>query len=183
MRIVSGLITLSAYFVATLICLSVDTYALANDKIYKIVNADGSITFSDKPANGATEVELSGNTANVQALVAVPQASTSAPQNEPAIKYQLLITSPEPEATIRDNSGNVSISAKITPSANGTYRLTFAGTEYRSTSGVFSLTDINRGEHKYKVSFIDNSGKLIASSEQRTLYLHQASILIRPSVN
>jgi len=37
---------------------------------------------------------------------------------------------------------------------------------------------MERGAYEYSVKFINNSGKLIASSEARRVYLHQASALI-----
>jgi hypothetical protein len=37
---------------------------------------------------------------------------------------------------------------------------------------------VDRGAHTIKVNFLDNSGKILASSKQQTFYLQKASALI-----
>jgi hypothetical protein len=153
----------------------------AQGKIYKIVNEDGTISFSDSPAPGAEEITLSPTTNTMQSMLS---ASPSAPvQNKQAPKYQLSILSPAPDATVRNNTGKVNIAAQIEPQVRGTYELDFGGEIYTSITGAFNLENINRGSHSYQIKFTDNSGKVIASSESRTLHMHQASVLIRNSVN
>ncbi len=146
--------------------------------IYKIVKADGTVLYTDVPQEGAQAVELAGNTDNVANSLPVPDVKAP-PQEKPKPDYQVSITSPEPEASIRDNQGNFSISASVTPAYKGRYRLTFDGQALRmNNSGQFRLTGINRGAHTYHIDIIDNTGKTLASSPQQTLYLHQASVLI-----
>ncbi|MGQ8366231.1 DUF4124 domain-containing protein [Glaciecola sp. 1036] len=143
--------------------------------VYKTVHADGTVTFSDKPSPGAIEVILGDST------TVIP--SSPVPKIEPDVavkkkQFNLTIVSPKQEATLRDNSGNFSIQAQLKPSIGGMYNLTINGQSFQSPSGVFQLENMDRGEYSYKVDFTDNSGKIIASSEQRTLFLHRASVLI-----
>jgi hypothetical protein len=153
----------------------------AQSKVYKIVNKDGTISFSDSPAPGAEEVTLSAITNTMQSMLST--SPTAPVQSKQAPQYQLSILSPAPEATVRNNTGRINIAAQIEPQVRGTYELNFDGEIYTSITGVFNLEDINRGSHSYQVKFADNSGKVIASSESRTLHMHQASVLIRNSVN
>ena len=149
--------------------------------IYKVINEDGSISFSDTPSQAGVEVKLSAiNTAN---QLATPKARTTEKEAEEPVNYKLNIESPAPEATIRNNEGRVRVTASMTPSAEGKYYLSLGNEEHTSDSGTFSLSGVPRGEHIYQVSFKDNTGKVIALSEARTLYLHQASVLIRNSIN
>lgn len=164
-----------------LVLLSVALSVIAQGKIYQIVNEDGSISFSDTPSPGAQEIELSSNMTTMQSAPVVAQGST--PQARPNVNYTLSILSPAPEATIRDNDGRVRISAQIQPKTTGKYLLNFAGQQHTSTSGVFMLEGIDRGAHTYSITFSTNRGKVIASTDERTVYLHQASVLIRNSNN
>ncbi len=144
-------------------------------KIYKTVNEDGSVSFSDKYSEGAILVELNVNTAIVQSQK-VPVKPQVKLKESPV--YNVSITQPKDKATIRNNAGIVTIGAKVEPAAAGLYRLSFSGKEIDSTTGQFKLENVNRGTHQYQVSFVSNSGKLIALSPQQELYLHRASKLI-----
>ena len=146
--------------------------------IYKVVQADGTILYTDTPQEGASQVELLGNTSNVADSLPTPKIKPQTTE-KPSPRYKVTITSPEPEATIRNNQGNVTITASTTPSFRGRYRLTFDGQSTRiNSAGNFTLTGLNRGTHTYHIDILDNKGKTLASSPSQTLYLHQASALI-----
>ncbi|MBU2979513.1 DUF4124 domain-containing protein [Alteromonas sp. C1M14] len=151
---------------------------LSAQTVYKIVKPDGTILYTDTPQSGAEPMELDDYTKNVADPQPVPKPQI--PQQEkPTIRYQVSIVSPKPEATLRDNLGNVTITASSSPTFKGQYRLTFDNqANWRNSSGTFKLTGVNRGAHTYHVDLIDNKGKSLASSPQQTLYLHQASVLI-----
>ena len=169
-------------FIFCLLCAAFiigDSYA--QTKIYKIVHKDGTISFSDTPAPGAEEIVLEKNTNRMQSML--PNNIPTPTPKKQAPEYNLSILSPGPDATVRNNNGLVNIASEITPQVRGIYQLDFGGERYTSSTGVFSLEGINRGSYTYSISFTDNSGKVIASSETRTLHLHQASVLIRNSVN
>lgn len=160
-------------FFATLPC------AIA-DPVFKVVQKDGTVLFTDEPQQGAEEIELNENTRNaVPALATKPTQSIVKPtpkKTEP--KIEITILTPKPEATIRNNQGNVLIAAQTNTNADGLYQLWFDGEAIKSNqTGEFSLNNIYRGAHEYQVKFIDNTGKTLALSPLQTLYLHQASIL------
>ncbi|MFC3123336.1 DUF4124 domain-containing protein [Agaribacter flavus] len=152
--------------------------SLANAKIYKIVNADGSITYSDKPIPGAIEVKLKSNATTIPAQTIHPI------QEKPSIKkksYRLSVSKPSDGATIRNNLGKVSITASLEPQISGMYNLLMGDKTYRSPTGQFQLDNVDRGEHSYQITFTDNTGKVIASTSPRVLYLHRTSIINRPN--
>ena len=144
--------------------------------IYKIVAADGSLTYSDKPIPGSEAVSL-GKLNTAEPLAKVTQQLNG--QAQATNQYQLTILSPAHEATIRDNSGEVNISAAIHPPIPGVYELNIDGNIVATNnSGNFQLKDIQRGAHHLQISFSDNTGKILASSEQQTFFMHKASALI-----
>ncbi|CAA0326364.1 hypothetical protein RJ41_07805 [Alteromonas marina] len=147
--------------------------------IYKVVGKDGSVTYTDKPQQNAEPLAFDVKTQNVVTAAKVtppPPAKPAAPK----LKYRVVIKSPAPEATIRNNLGELTISA-AQPGATKApiYRLIFDDAPLASnSSGVFKLSGIHRGAHTYKVELTNNTGKTLASSPLQTLYLHQASALI-----
>ena len=154
----------------------------AQTQVYKTVNKDGPVTYSDTPTAGAEELELSGSS-TIESVPVKPLPPLSSGQDNDGVNYRLNIMTPAPDATLRNNNGDIRIATRIEPQAQGNYLLDFGGQQYSSTSGVFNLENIDRGTHTYTVLFTDNKGKVIASSEQRTLHLHQASVMIRQSIN
>ncbi len=147
--------------------------------IYKVVGKDGSVTYTDKPQQNAEPLAFDVKTQNVVTAAKVtppPPAKPAAPKPN----YRVVIKSPAPEATIRNNLGEFTISA-AQPGATKApiYRLIFDDAPLASnSSGVFKLSGIHRGAHTYKVELTNNTGKTLASSPLQTLYLHQASALI-----
>ena len=147
--------------------------------IYKLTKKDGSVTYTDKPQVNAEPIAFSVKTQNVVTSAKVSPPPPPKPKVSKPV-YRVVISSPAPEATIRNNRGEFTITASQTgaPRAS-TYRLIFDNTPFASnTSGVFKLSGIHRGAHTYKVELTNNTGKTLASSSEQTLYLHQASALI-----
>ena len=147
--------------------------------IYKVVGKDGSVTYTDKPQQTAEPLAFDVKTQNVVTAAKVtppPPAKPAAPKPN----YRVVIKSPAPEATIRYNLGEFTISAAQPGAPKAPiYRLIFDDAPLASnSSGVFKLTGIHRGAHTYKVELTNNTGKTLASSPLQTLYLHQASALI-----
>ena len=147
--------------------------------IYKVVGKDGSVTYTDKPQQNAEPLAFDVKTQNVVTAAKVtppPPAKPAAPKPN----YRVVIKSPAPEATIRNNLGEFTISAAQPGAPKAPiYRLIFDDVPLASnSSGVFKLSGIHRGAHTYKVELTNNTGKTLASSPLQTLYLHQASALI-----
>jgi len=150
----------------------------AEHVIYQVKQKDGSILYTDSPSATASPVEFSTSTQNLVAGIPVPPQPKIVPKTD--VTYQVTITHPEPDATIRNNLGEITIRANQPSSPKAPrYRLIFDDKPIQSnTTGIFTLSDINRGAHIYKIELIDNKGKTLASTEQQTLFLHKASVLI-----
>ena len=147
--------------------------------IYKVVGKDGSVTYTDKPQQNAEPLAFDVKTQNVVTAAKVPPPPPAKPA-APKPNYRVVIKSPAPEATIRNNLGEFTISAAQPGAPKAPiYRLIFDDAPLASnSSGVFKLSGIHRGAHTYKVELTNNTGKTLASSPLQTLYLHQASALI-----
>lgn len=148
-------------------------------KIYKTVHSDGTVSYSDQASEGAIEVNLNTNTTTIEAL---QTPSATPPPPSPAMKkrmeYHVSVLSPSKDATIRNNLGEINIVAQLEPATGGFFELIINDSKYQSATGIFALSNMDRGSYQYLINFVDNSGKVIASSESRTLHLHKASVLI-----
>jgi hypothetical protein len=168
-------------FCLLLLCLSVSAQV-----VYKTVKADGSVVYSDVRSDGAVAVNLS----SMNTVVVVPALNNASSQTtsriNPAKKlrletqYIVTIRSPDAEQTLRDNSGAVMIDAEVLPKRSGKYQLIIDNQVVETQSNrKFQLENVNRGAHSIQVNFLDNSGKILASSKPQTFYLQKASALIK----
>lgn len=154
----------------------------AETKIYKVVRADGSVVFTDKPPPGAKQFEISTK-ANVVPSIQSPASKTQiAGQDAPVqhIDYDFNITTPTNEQTIRSNTGEVSIEASIFPSYPGVFELVLNG-KVHAVGGtpMFNVQDLDRGEYTIKINYLDQTGKLLASTPPSRFYMQKVSALLR----
>ncbi|MGB1197845.1 MAG: DUF4124 domain-containing protein [Thalassotalea sp.] len=156
--------------------LGVEAYAEAA-KVYVWRNADGVLVYSDSPKPGAEEVKIqdpniSSSSVDTSVLDITPKEISN--------KYQVEITQPENNATIRDNTGSVYVSGRIKPVFKRGFSiiLYLDGKPHLKpqSHSMFVLRDIDRGEHQIKMDLVDKKGKVIASSELITFYMHRASV-------
>ena len=168
------------YFVATLLifCLATPVWA-ASTKIYVWRNEAGVLVFSDSPRAGAEEVKLKPESAVVP-MMKVETSLLDIKPKELNDEYSVVITQPKNNATIRDNTGSIFISGGIKPIFQRGFKIQLYvdGKAHQGPQKhtLFSLKNIDRGEHQIKMELIDKAGKVIASSEVTTFYMHRASV-------
>ncbi len=164
------------------------TFAFAT--IYKWVDKDGKVHYSDTQVENSQTVEFKSNTQNnikLPSPVVLPNSPKPLAKAEQEI-YQLEITNPFEEETLRDNNGDMTILASISPNLAKEHQLVLLmdgkliGTPQRSA--IFKLNNIDRGEHIFKVQVIAQNGKQIASTPPRTVFLHRTIInsAIKPAI-
>jgi hypothetical protein len=152
-------------------------------KIYKTVNKDGTVTYSDQPTPGSVEVNFASNTTTVVTNPNLKTKTLKTIKQKKAVEHTLSVNSPAVDETIRNTSGTVTISAAVSPNAPGHYELSLHEKKLRSASGTFLVKDLPRGEYSYQINFVSTSGKVIASSEVRRFFMHKPSALIKPQNN
>lgn len=92
------------------------------------------------------------------------------------------IIAPEPEATIHDNNGNLTVTVMLSPSLrtnDGDYfLLTMDGTEAaRGTEQSIGLKNIDRGTHTLQIEIRAKDGALLLTSAPVIFHMWRASIL------
>ena len=155
--------------------LSCNVFA-ASTKIYVWRSDDGVLVFSDSPKPGAEEVDVrepnTASSVDTSMLDLTPQVIKD--------DYQVEINQPKENATIRDNTGSVYVSGSIKPifkqGLNIQLYLDNKPYEKPQPHSMFVLRDIDRGEHIIKMKLLNEKGKVIASSNPITFYMHRASV-------
>ncbi|WP_282109161.1 DUF4124 domain-containing protein [Shewanella algicola] len=149
--------------------------------VYRWVDENGKVHYSDEPKANAEAVELNENTQNEISIKTPPKAHVTIKEDKATVRYTIIITSPKEEATIRDNNGDLTVNVSVSPQLSRGSMLTLLVdgvlTEGPQTSATFTLSGIFRGEHTIVVNAVAQNGKVLASSSPRKIFLHQASVL------
>ena len=154
--------------------------------VYRWVDEEGNVVYSDQPHPGAERIEE----LEVQTLPAPPPPPPleRTPQPQPAPGYEAVrIERPRPDETIIDTQGNFTVAGSLQPplqaAAGHRVRLLLDGKPVGEpgTSLSFSLTNIDRGTHTVQLEVVDRDGKRVAASEPVTFHLRRPFVRRKPS--
>ena len=150
----------------------------ASAEVFKRVNPDGSVEFTDVPDSQEAEpVELAPIT-TYPAPPSPPPRSRATPRTEAPAYEAVSITSPSNDETIHDNQGNITITVELSPELKSGHNLRIlldGNQQAEGKSTTFSLTNIDRGSHQIQVQIVDAKGKPLAQSESITVHLKRFS--------
>jgi len=161
----------------------------ANAEIYKSINADGEVVYSDTATQGAERVQMPALPTYTAPRI---PTSTFTPAKEPekaGIYKSFVFVSPTNEETIRNNLGILNIETNLTPALQGRlrHRVQFFlnGEPYGTPVGKTSLTmsNLDRGEYTLSASVVDADGKALISTGDTVFYMKRHSILNPPASN
>ncbi len=164
----------------TLMIISLALLSLvAQATVYKWVDKDGKVHYSDEPNPQAQAVEFTDKTQNQISL------ETPKPLPDPIeveqVGYALKILSPQHEETIRDNAGDFQVQVEVEPElASGHFLQLYIdgiSSSDAQRSNLFQLKNIDRGEHTLQLKAVQQNGKVLASSSPITIFLHQAGLM------
>ncbi len=163
-----------------LMCVLLAAPVLAQEKkddkpVFVSVDKNNVPVFSDNPVPGASQLQIKeGNR-----MLAVTPTEISRQSVDQTPEFTVAIVKPEPQGTVRENSGTVYVSGQVKPLfAQGLrVRLYLDGQVAAgpSSNANFILHNIDRGEHQLVLELSDQSGKIIAISPVTTFFLHRAS--------
>jgi hypothetical protein len=143
-------------------------------EIYKRVDKDGNVHYSDAPHDGAEKIE-------VQPITTVPAfrapAGTSQTEYQPtatASKMTVTISSPANDSAFHDAQGNISVKVKVQPELfDNLLVIKLDGKEVSKGQETSTLLkNLDRGTHQLSAEVVDKSGKVI-SSDRSSFTLHK----------
>ncbi len=155
---------------------------IAAAQVFKSVDPNGDVTFSDQPQKGSEEVEIQPVTTFTPPRLTTAPTPTATKKQPPTDYHALEIASPPNDATIRDGSGRITVNVTVSPrldTANGhaiTLDLDGKQAQGPSDTGVFTLENVDRGTHALVAHVRNAEGGIVRSSAPVTVHVHRHSV-------
>ena len=162
------------------ICLALACGAVQAQKIFRVVQPDGTVEFTDVPPSNRPAEEIQVRPLNVTPAVAPARATTQTAGAQGDTGYsEFRITRPGDDEGIRSNAGSVNVDLKLEPAlrAGDKIHLILDGQSVgggRSTA--ITLTDMERGTHSIQAVVKNSDGKVVARSNSVTFTLQRTSV-------
>jgi len=161
---------------------------LARGEIYKWVDADGVVQFSDQPVPGAEQVHIKpAQSYPAPALPhsAAPRVEISPGESAPAVVpyTSMSIVKPAADEAVRANDGNVAVSVALDPplQAGHSVALDINGQRIASRANThFVLENMPRGTHTLQAVVIDARGKQLIQAAPVTFHVLRTSLQAQP---
>jgi hypothetical protein len=150
-------------------------------QVYRHVDEEGNVTFTDRPSPGAEPVEIR-DTNVTPPPPAIPRAEAPAPGPQVVDgSYEVSISTPANETIIPNGPGNFTVSASVSPALGkgDLLQMKIDGSAHGEpqVASSWALTNIFRGEHHLTVAVVNEKGKELATSAPITVFVY------RPSTN
>ena len=159
------------------------TKALA--EVYKRVNPDGSVEFTDVPdKKGEKPIAIEPSSSYSPPKQPLTLPTPKGPDKKAFAGYESVnITQPADGAIIRDNTGNLTVSVTSSPALQDgdSYVLLMDGSKVgEGRTGTFKLSNIPRGSHTLWVQIQDGEGNSLIQPRAVTFDLKRFSKLLKP---
>lgn len=156
-------------------------------EIYKTVDKDGNVIYTDKAPHGDKKTEkVTLKPSNSVPAVETPgiklspkDADTQGPDKP--FKYKSVrIVSPGNDSAIEHGPGNFSVTAKISPQLRDSDQVQLYidgkahGQAGKSTS--WALKNVFRGTHTLQVRVLNSEGKTVKKSKKSTVHVFRPSV-------
>lgn len=159
----------------------------AAQPVYKTVDEEGRVTYSDKPPAQREQ----GDEAQLPAVNTMPEqrvqrSGQNRQRNQPQAEvpnYQLYIINPTPESSVPPGQRDLNIVAGLEPNLAPGHTLAFYMDGERLTQTrerQFLVQEIYRGSHTIEVEVLDADGRAITRSEPVVVHVHRPSVINRP---
>ena len=155
-------------------------------EIFKSVDKDGNVTFSDKASAKAgsetSEVKLnhSNTVPAVETTIKLSPEASNAPQ-ENQISYQgIVITTPINDSAIEHGPGNFSVGVRVVPAlaAGHKVQVLLDGAPVGAPVSGYSVpvSNVDRGTHSLVAQIVDGNGRILKSSPSSTVHVFRPSV-------
>ncbi len=157
--------------------------AFAAGQMYRWVDAEGRVHYSDKPQPGAEELAIpeAQTFESSAAKVTLPAPRSTTPRPEPQTYTSIGIASPTSEEVLWNIEGELSVRASSQPALRPghAYRWVFDGKpvdNVAQTNATVTIPEVWRGTHTLSVAIVDVDGNEVGRSPTVTFHVRQNSI-------
>ena len=153
----------------TLICLLalLSAFSVPAETVYKSVDEEGNVTFSDQPGANSQALELNPPPAIKNPNRPAYQPPPGKPERPAAAYRSLAITSPANDQGLRSNNGDFNISVSLSPPLKPGHRIiiTLDGREIANgVSARATVKNADRGAHSLGARVVDAAGRTLIST-------------------
>jgi len=157
--------------------------AAASADVWRWVDDEGVVHFSDTPRAGAELVDVSESRQSTGAQIYRNTAPAGTDDEEQAeeqpFKYDsLTISSPGAEETLWNIEGTLSVSLALSPGLQSGHRVRVYhnGEAQMVNSTSFTLNEVWRGTHNIQAEVLDETGRLMIRSQNNRFYVQQNTV-------
>lgn len=187
-RIIDGLNGLA---IRPLPCLAVAVLLLtgsavvAAERVYRWIDADGTVHFSDQAVPGAERLEVEpAPTVDLEPVPRSTSRSAERPRATPApVDYRLSIANLSDEEVVWNDARELPVELSVRPplATERGHRLVVyldgIARETLTEDTRVRLQDVDRGSHRVWAEIVDGDGRRLAASKRLTIYHRQHSRL------
>ena len=169
---------------ALTIVVTLATGAAQAEKVYKVIQPDGTVEFTDEPPPGAPATQITVEPLNTTPPLATPAQEAQARSSADEGYSKFSITSPENNAAIRDNAGTVNVDLALEPPLRSGDSIDIMLNGQSVGGGkktAITLSNMNRGSHSLQAVVKNGSGKVVARSNTVNFTLQRRSAILQPS--
>lgn len=150
--------------------------------LYKHVDKDGNITYTDKPADNKEEEFQPPAISNVETVKPAPRPAVSRATGSSAATAgtysSFTVTAPAPDSTVRDAAGNVNIAFALEPDLQAGHKLAiFLDNKLLVTvqAPSHSLSNLDRGTHTVRGEIRDARDQTLMRSNEISFHLKRTA--------
>jgi len=154
----------------------------AQAEVYRQVDAQGNVTFSDEPSSGAEAIQVRPvTTITLPKMQDLEQFEQPQQKQPPSPLYELVkIAYPRNNEAFNSGNGDVEFNVISSPQLRDghKYEVTLDGQPVgQSTSGTILVQNMDRGTHQAGVNIVNRSGVQVGSGTGITFTIHRPSRL------
>lgn len=152
---------------------------------YRWVDQDGITHYSDRPQEGAVQIQLPKNSRPTRRFASTP--APAAPLDNIAAEAaaapfsydSIEISAPAAEETLWNLGGVLNVSLNVQPALQPGHRVRvyFDGNEQMVSGSSFQIQEVYRGVHNLQAEVLDETGKLMGRSVTNRFYVQQNTIV------
>ncbi|MFO8141134.1 MAG: DUF4124 domain-containing protein [Marinobacter sp.] len=157
--------------------------AAAHAEVYRHVDAQGNVTFSDEPMQGSETIRVKPVTTitlpKPEAVMETDRLLEEV-EREGAAYDSVALAHPENDQAFYSGNGTVTFEVRSTPALRRghRYEVTLDGQPVgQSSSGSITVNNIDRGSHNAGVHIVDQDGIQVKSGQPVSFTIHRPSRL------
>ncbi len=157
--------------------------------IYRSVDKDGNVTYTDEPNSQAEKIELEElptyEAPSIPAIPSIASPNEEQPDSSDTLavpKYSVSVTSPEQNQSIWAGGGIIEVVASVSPALSEQrgdklqFKLDGKNVGEPRSGTSYTLDNVERGSHILAVSVVNKQNKVLSTSKSVLFHLHRKSV-------